>query len=190
MLNVTTVAGFEKCILDNPKVRCRSNSAHATHAYFHFLIAASTASVHYFILFYFCVASYQVVVHFWAGWCDPCSLLDQVLEQLENDSPSVTGVRVEAEEAPEISERCTVTVVPLIVFFSGGKEVDRLEGADAAALSSKFLTLAAAAGTTPMASRVGVAGTAPTEVATTVPLQERIEALVRQQPVMLFMKGE
>ena len=127
----------------------------------------------------------QVVAHFWAGWCEPCSLLDQVLEQLGNDAPSVACIRVEAEEASDLSERCNVSVVPLILFFSGGKEIDRIEGADPAALTTKFLSLANAATQQPTINHATTAAGA----GSTVSLPQRIEALVNSQPVMLFMKG-
>lgn len=127
---------------------------------------------------------FQVVAHFWAGWCEPCSLLDQVLVQLGSDAPNVACIRVEAEEAPDLSERCNVSVVPLLLFFSGGKEVDRLEGADPAALSTKFLSLANA----PTQQPTGHYNAAPTTRAE-IPLRQRMEALVSSKPVMLFMKG-
>lgn len=90
--------------------------------------------------------SAQVVVHFWAPWCEPCALLDTVLQQLAADRPGAVSVlRVEAEEAPEISEAYGVSVVPYFLFFKDGQRVDALEGADAAALSAKFAALAAGA---------------------------------------------
>ncbi|KAG7671150.1 hypothetical protein Ndes2526B_g02391 [Nannochloris sp. 'desiccata'] len=126
----------------------------------------------------------KVVAHFWAGWCEPCSLLDQVLEQLGSDAPSVACIRVEAEEASDLSERCNVSVVPLLVFFCGGKEVDRLEGAEPAALTTKFLSLANAPTQQPTLHYDGAAA-----AGAEISLPQRIEALVNSKPVMLFMKG-
>ncbi len=132
----------------------------------------------------------QVVAHFWAGWCEPCALLDQVLEQLGKDAPSVACIRAEAEEASDLSERCNVSVVPLLLFFSGGKEVDRLEGADPAALTTKFLSLANAQTQQPKLSNTTTNGAAGTAAGgAPVSLRQRIEALVNSKPVMLFMKG-
>lgn len=61
------------------------------------------------------------MVHFWAAWCEPCKLLDQVLAQLATDAPAVAALRVEAEEAADISERYSVSVVPYFLFFRDGK---------------------------------------------------------------------
>jgi glutaredoxin-related protein len=126
-------------------------------------------------------------VHFWAGWCEPCKLLDTVLKQLGDDAPSVTCVRVEAEEASDVSEHCGVAVVPLFAFYSGGKEVDRLEGAEPATLTQKFLALAN--GPTSEAAPASNAAAPPAVANGTMPVQERLKALVKQAPIMLFMKG-
>ena len=87
----------------------------------------------------------QVVVHFWAPWCEPCKFLDQVLQQLAAGAQGVSVLRVEAEEAADISEAYSVSLVPYFLFFHDGKQIDALEGADAAALTKKFGALAAAA---------------------------------------------
>ncbi|KAL4437245.1 hypothetical protein ABPG75_004384 [Micractinium tetrahymenae] len=135
------------------------------------------------------------VVHFWAAWCEPCKLLDQVLAQLAADSPAVAALRVEAEEAADISERYSVSVVPYFLFFKDGKVVDSLEGADAAALTTKFNALAAggagAAAAAPAAAAAAPAPAAPSyvEPAAGGDLQARLRQLVNQQPIMLFMKG-
>lgn len=109
-------------------------------------------------------------------------------------------MRVEAEEAADISEAQGVSVVPAFGFYSGGKRVDWLEGADAAALTAKFNALAAGSGGAAAAAAAAPAPTpaapaqqqqqpAPAAAADGVDLQTRLAALVKQRPVMLFMKG-
>ena len=98
-------------------------------------------------------------------------------------------LRVEAEQATDISEHYAVASVPLLLFCDRGAEVDRLEGADPAALTTKFRTLAGAAASAPFKS-VGGAAAAPSQRAEgDAMLHARLTALVRQSPVMLFMKG-
>lgn len=130
-------------------------------------------------------------MHFWAAWCEPCAFLDSVLAQLSADAPAVAALRVEAEEAGDISERYSVSVVPYFLFFRDGQVADSLEGADAAALTTKFQALAAG-------GAAGAPAAAPATAAVQPPaavggggqagLQERLKQLVNQQPVMLFMK--
>ena len=129
-------------------------------------------------------------MHFWAAWCEPCAFLDTVLAQLAADAPAVAALRVEAEEAADISEAYGVAVVPLFLFFRDGQVADRLEGADAAALTAKFGALAA--GAAPGASGGATAPAAvqpPAAVGGGGDLQAWLRQLVKQKPVMLFMKG-
>ena len=131
------------------------------------------------------------MVHFWAAWCEPCAFLDSVLAQLAADAPAVAALRVEAEEAADVSERYGVSVVPQFLFFQDGQVADSLEGADAAALSTKFQALAAggAAGGAAAAPAPAAAAAQPAAVGSgQASLQERLRQLVSQQPVMLFMK--
>lgn len=134
----------------------------------------------------------KLVVHFWAGWCEPCAQLDKVLalasEELanENGSDPVTCARVEAEQVVDVSEKCRVTVVPLFIFYFDGKEVDRLEGADAAGLHAKFMALASGHPSTQKSAPPPAINQASQQTT----LRQRLDQLVRQKPVMLFMKGK
>ncbi|KAF5827260.1 thioredoxin-like protein [Dunaliella salina] len=120
-----------------------------------------------------------VVLHYWAQWCEPCKHMDKVMAQLAAEHPQATFMRVEAEEVDQATIKHEVTTVPSFVFIKGGAIVDRLEGADAAALSAK---VAAATG----ANQQGASGVAG---AGKEGLEERLKSIIHQQPVMLFMKG-
>ena len=135
----------------------------------------------------------QVVVHFWAAWCEPCKFLDTVLQQLLADQQAVAVARVEAEEVPDVSEQYGVTVVPSFFFFRDAMLVDKLEGADAAALTAKFTELAgssgsAAANGTATDAAAHTAGQ-PSPSGLDAELNARLKQLVGQRSVMLFMKG-
>jgi thiol-disulfide isomerase/thioredoxin len=133
----------------------------------------------------------QSVVHFWAAWCEPCKFLDSVLAQLAADQPAVAALRVEAEEAADISEQYNVSVVPYFLFLRDGKVVDSLEGADAAALTAKFGALAggAAAGAPTAAPAVAPPAAVVSSGGGGGDLQARLKQLVNQKPIMLFMKA-
>lgn len=102
--------------------------------------------------------------------------MDKVLEQVIKDHPSLRAIRVEAEEATEISEKYQVSVVPYFVFINNGQILDTLEGAEPSLLVSKASALAK------HKSILATEYPAPT-------IQDRIAALIKKKPVMLFMKG-
>jgi thioredoxin 2 len=71
-----------------------------------------------------------VLVDLWAPWCGPCRVVAPVLEQLAADrAGSLRIVKVNVDEAPEVSARLGVQGIPTMVLFVGGREVSRQVGA-------------------------------------------------------------
>jgi thioredoxin 2 len=75
-------------------------------------------------------ASVPVVVDFWAPWCGPCRMIAPALEsQARKHAGALKVVRLNVDEAPELSQRYSVQGIPLLVIFRDGEERDRLVGA-------------------------------------------------------------
>jgi thioredoxin 2 len=75
-------------------------------------------------------ASVPVVVDFWAPWCGPCRMIAPALEnQARVHAGELKVVRLNVDEAPDISARYGVQGIPLLVLFREGAERDRLVGA-------------------------------------------------------------
>ena len=75
-------------------------------------------------------ASVPVLVDFWAPWCGPCRMVSPLVERIARDSAGhLKVVKLNVDEAPEISERYDVRGIPLLVVIRDGDEVDRLVGA-------------------------------------------------------------
>jgi thioredoxin 2 len=75
-------------------------------------------------------ASVPVVVDFWAPWCGPCKMIAPALEnQARVHAGELKVVRLNVDEAPDISARHAVQGIPLLVLFRDGEERDRIVGA-------------------------------------------------------------
>ncbi len=71
-----------------------------------------------------------VVVDLWAPWCGPCRAVAPALEQLAVErAGSLRVVKVNVDQAPEVSVRLGVQGIPTMVLFADGSEISRQVGA-------------------------------------------------------------
>jgi thioredoxin 1 len=70
-----------------------------------------------------------VVVDFWAPWCGPCRIVSPVVEELSKDyNGSVRFVKVNTDENEQSAMQFGIQVLPTLVIFNQGREVNRLIG--------------------------------------------------------------
>ncbi|MDP3156879.1 MAG: thioredoxin domain-containing protein [Archangium sp.] len=70
-----------------------------------------------------------VLVDAWSQGCGPCKLLEPVVMQLSREYQGRLKVaEFDVALAPKIAARLRVTGTPTVVYFSGGREVERVVG--------------------------------------------------------------
>ena len=70
-----------------------------------------------------------VIVDFWAEWCAPCFMIAPIVEQIGKEYEGKIKVgRLNVDENPVTAGKYQIMAIPTLLFFNGGKLIDRVVG--------------------------------------------------------------
>jgi thioredoxin 2 len=71
-----------------------------------------------------------VLVDAWAPWCGPCRMIAPALEELATELDGRARIaKLNVDENPQTANRFDVRSIPTLLVIVGGREVDRIVGA-------------------------------------------------------------
>jgi thioredoxin 1 len=71
-----------------------------------------------------------VLVDFWAEWCGPCRMIAPIVKELSEEyNGRAVMVKVDVDSSPQTAAKFGIRNIPTVLFFKGGKEVDKQVGA-------------------------------------------------------------
>ncbi len=73
------------------------------------------------------IASGNVVVDFYADWCNPCRMMGRVIDQLASQFPSITFLKVDTDKFKTVGR--DVQSIPTLIFYKNGTQLTRVTGA-------------------------------------------------------------
>lgn len=72
----------------------------------------------------------MVVVDCWAPWCGPCRMLTPTIEAMAKDfKGKVVFAKLNTDESVETAGKFRIMSIPTLLYFKGGKLVDKSVGA-------------------------------------------------------------
>ena len=70
-----------------------------------------------------------VVVDFWAAWCPPCLRLAPMFEEFAGEyGDKMTFAKLNTDDNQMTPGRLGIQGIPVLIFFRGGREIDRVVG--------------------------------------------------------------
>jgi thioredoxin 1 len=79
-----------------------------------------------------------VVIDFFATWCGPCKRIAPTFEKLATSLTSITFLKVDVDESPQLVNEFDISAMPTFVFLKNRQEIKRIEGADMRELEVGF----------------------------------------------------
>ena len=70
-------------------------------------------------------AKEPVLVDFYADWCGPCRMLGPIMEEV---SETYKVVKINTDDAQDLSMEYGIMSIPCVILFKDGKEVKRSVG--------------------------------------------------------------
>lgn len=68
-------------------------------------------------------------VDFYADFCGPCKALTPILQEISQEMPHVTFLKVDTDEHGDIATEIGIRSIPFLIIYKDGKEVERTIGA-------------------------------------------------------------
>ena len=64
-----------------------------------------------------------VLVDFFATWCGPCKMLAPVLEEVANENPALTILKIDVDVVGELAAQFGIQAIPTLILFKNGERV-------------------------------------------------------------------
>lgn len=81
------------------------------------------------------------VIKFTASWCGPCQAIAPAVDTLAAQHPGIACAEVDIDKNQSLAQSYGVSAVPTFLFFSSGKIVQTVKGADLNGVTGGFKAL-------------------------------------------------
>lgn len=69
------------------------------------------------------------LLDFWAPWCNPCKLMNPIIDKLEKEYPDLEIVRINVDEDTEMVNKYGILTIPTYILEDNGEIIRAVKGA-------------------------------------------------------------
>ena len=73
-------------------------------------------------------ATGDVILKFYADWCNPCKRMSPIIDSVAALLPNVTFVKINRDFFMDLAKLFNITSIPTLIFLRDGKEIGRYDG--------------------------------------------------------------
>lgn len=74
------------------------------------------------------IKSGLTLVDFYADWCGPCKMLGPIIEELDNEYPDITFIKVDCDINISLCDRYGIFSIPAVFLFKDGEVLEKTLG--------------------------------------------------------------
>lgn len=74
------------------------------------------------------IATGNVIVDFYADWCNPCKRMSPLIDHAAAAMPEFTFLKIDRDTALDLAKQLNITSIPTLIFYHDGKEIGRYTG--------------------------------------------------------------
>lgn len=69
------------------------------------------------------------LLDFWAPWCNPCKLMNPIIDKLEQENPNIEVVRINVDEDSAMVDKYGIQTIPTYILEKDGEIISAVKGA-------------------------------------------------------------
>ncbi len=69
------------------------------------------------------VSNGNVIVDFYADWCGPCKMMARTIEDIEEDYPDVTFLKINTDKFPSVAQSFGIFSIPTFLAYQNGQRI-------------------------------------------------------------------
>ena len=70
----------------------------------------------------------SVLVDFFATWCGPCKMLSPLLEEIADENPNISVLKIDVDEVGQLAAKYGIQAIPTLMLFKNGQRIETRMG--------------------------------------------------------------